>query len=144
MKLIKRICEETYFLKSWGISGIIMFVLGSIFVFGLAVCVIGLFVLPVAYVITLLLIWIGLGILLEKAVIFSVIVVSIGAYLFVILYYAEMNVNCYREQLPCAIQEAEEILKSLSGSERKLWEEKINQALTRAIHDFLKKNETRA
>ncbi len=136
-RLTKKICKEIYFLKYQGILGIATFVFGSIFFFGLLCCGIGLFVLPVSYVISLLLTWIGLGTVAGKVVSFSLIVVGIGAYLFVILYYAEMNVNSYREQLPCTIQHAEEILKNLSGSERAHWEEKINQALTSPIHDFL-------
>lgn len=98
-KLIKRICNDIYFLKYGGVGDAFVFVFGSIFFLGLAICAIGIFILPITFIIALLSKWLGLEVLANKIVVLGYIVICMGAYLSVILYYAEMNVNSYREKL---------------------------------------------
>ena len=98
MSLIKRMCNEIYFLRGKGLVGLAMFIGSYILSTALATLVIGLFVLPFCYVVSILLLWIGLETLSNNVALIGFVATAIGGHLFSVLYFAEMNVRIYKEQ----------------------------------------------
>ncbi len=96
--LYRKIAQEIYFLKGEGLLGFVMFVASSIVYFCLLALGISLFVLPGCFLVSLLLLWIGLRTTANYIALAGFFVVGIGAYWAVILYYAEMNVRLYKEK----------------------------------------------
>ena len=98
MNLIKRMCNEIYFLKGKGFVGLATFIGSYILITALATLGIGLFVLPFCYVVSILLLWIGLEMLSNNIALIGLVVAAISANLFSVLYFAEMNVRIYKER----------------------------------------------
>lgn len=98
MNLVKKICNEIYFLKGKGFVGLAVFIGSYIFTTALATLGIGLFVLPFCYIVSMLLLWIGVETLSNNAALIGLVVTAIGGHLFSVLYFAEMNVRTYKEK----------------------------------------------
>lgn len=99
MDLVKRMCNEIYFLKGKGLLGFLIFIASYVFVTALGGVGIALFVLPVCYVISIFMLWIGLEAFSNNVVFFGLLVTAISANLFSVLYFAETNVRIYKERL---------------------------------------------
>ena len=136
MNVIKRICEETYFIKGWGILGVITFAFSSIVITALGVLGFGICIGPIVLLICFLLAWAGFGTLAGLVASFGYILIPFGAYLMCILYFAQINVKEYKDMLPSAFDEVLEIRESLSLLEWETFKTKVDEHISKAINEF--------
>jgi len=95
--LHQKIVRDVYFLKGGGLLDFVMFIGSSIVCFVLLALGIGIYILPLCFVLSILLLWIGLEIGGYIALV-GLWVVVLGAFLSTILYFAQMNVRLYKEK----------------------------------------------
>lgn len=98
MSLVSKMCNEIYFLKGKGLLGFLIFITSYMFITALGGMAIALFILPACYVISILVLWVGVEVLSNNVALFGLIATAISANLFSVLYFAEMNVRIYKEK----------------------------------------------
>lgn len=94
---LQKITCEVYFLKGKGLLGFVLFAGESIVCFVLLAAGIGLYILPLCFVLSILLIWVGFEIGGYIALV-GLLIMVLGAFLSTILHFAQMNVRLYKEE----------------------------------------------
>lgn len=97
VRLYRQMCNDVYFLKGKGLSGLLLFVGAAIVILFIGVGIAAI-VLPLSFILSLLLLLIGLKTLADYVVLAGYIVVLLSTYLFAILYFASENVIEYEKR----------------------------------------------
>lgn len=144
MRLFRELIKGTYFNRNRSLRLAYFYLVGNaILVTALVGIVIFLYVGLICLAIYFLLLWVGLGAIADKVILFPWIAATVGGLTSCMGYGAEMGIRMYKEHLELPFDEIEEILDNLSIEKGCELRNKINNYICKTANELKREIEKR-